>query len=300
MENQETITYIAREMDIKNFTRATITSYLFHIESFLDFSNYPIEELTELDVKNYMSYLYKRGKSPGYINAALAACKFLFAGFGKKIEIRSPKKSFSIPSIITKEELVFLINSIPNIKHRLLVELLYSSGLRLSEVINLKKHDIDFNNRIGIVKQGKGRKDRNFIISEKLLAKLHYYLLLRNNDSIYVFDSQNSKLSKRTVQLIIKKAARKAGITKRIHPHTLRHSFATHLLEQGTDIRIIQKLLGHKKLETTQIYTHISTKTLKDIKNPLDNLDFGDDDKDIEFLENKLHNYSLNKNNPPV
>jgi len=284
MANNNTITFIATEMQIRNFARATITSYLFHIESFLDFARYPIEELTEFDVKNYLSYLYKKGKGVCYTSTALAACKFLYRGFGKPLEIKTPKKELKIPTVLTQEEIESLINNIPNLKHRLIVELLYSSGLRLSEVINLKIEDIDFNEGIGTVRQGKGRKDRKFIISEKLLAKIHYYLLLNNNNnnSEYVFVGPYGKLSKRTIQQIIKKASKSANINKRVHPHTLRHSFATHLLEQGIDLRIIQKLLGHKEIKTTEIYTHVSTKLIKNIPNPLDNLNL---DNDIELYK---------------
>ncbi|VVB78262.1 Tyrosine recombinase XerA [uncultured archaeon] len=279
MENQETINYIATEMQIRNFARVTITSYLFHIESFLDFSKYPIEELTELDVKNYLSFLYKKGKSECYTSTALAACKFLFNGFGKEISINSSKKAIRAPVILTLEEVELLVNNISNLKHRLMIELLYSSGLRLSEVINLKKQDIDFNESTGVIRKGNYKK-REFILSQKLLVKLHYYLLLRDTDSIYIFDGPNGRLSKKTVQSIIRIAAKKASLNKRIHPHTLRHSFAAHLLEQGTDLRIIQELLGHNQLKNAEVYVPISNKLIKNTPNPLDSLNL---DSDIEL-----------------
>jgi len=287
MQKQLTIEHTTREMQIRNFAQATITSYLFHIDSFLDFVRYPIEELTELDVKNYLSYLYKKDKSSFYLNSALSACKFLFLAFGKPItNIKSPKKQKKIPTVLTKQEIELLINSTNNIKHRLIIEFIYSSGLRLSEVINLKIKDIDFNQSIGIVKQGKGRKDRYFIISNQLTAKIHYYLLLRETPSEYVFEGRKNKINKHTVQKIISNATKKANLNKRVHPHTLRHSFATHLLEQGTDICIIQRLLGHNKIQTTELYTHISNKLIKDIPNPLDSLNLTN--KDAELLDNKI------------
>lgn len=286
MQRQNTINHIAREMQIRNFARTTVTSYLFHIDFFLNFVKYPIEELTELDVKNYLSYLYKRGKSSNYTCLALAACKFLFLAYGKPLNIKAPKKPKIIPNILNKEEIESLIKNTDNLKHRLIIELLYSTGLRLSEVINLKKRDIDFEQGTGIVKQGKGNKDRIFIISEKLLAKIHYYLLLRQKHSDYVFEGRKGKLNKHTVQKIIQNSTKKAGIKKRVYPHLLRHSFATHLLEQGTDIRVIQKLLGHKKIETTQLYTQVSTKLIKSIPNPLDSLNIND--KDVELLQEKM------------
>jgi integrase/recombinase XerD len=284
MENQETINYIAKVMDIRNFTRATITSYLFHIESFLDFTQYPIEELSEIDVKNYLSYLYKKGKSTSYTSTALAACKFLLYGFGKSITIDFTKKTFKIPLVLSQQEVGNLINNIPSLKYRLIIELLYSSGLRLSEVVNLKKEDIDFNEGYGFIRQGKGRKDRNFIISEKLLAKIHYYLLLNDNnkDSIYVFTGPYGKLSKRTIQQMIKRAVKSANIKKRVHPHTLRHSFATHLLEQGTSLKVIQKLLGHNQVDNSENQYNLSIQFLKNIPNPLDNLNL---DSDIDLYK---------------
>ncbi|MFA5856194.1 MAG: tyrosine-type recombinase/integrase [Candidatus Pacearchaeota archaeon] len=284
MKNQETINYIAKEMDIRNFTRATITSYLFHIESFLDFTQYPVEELSEIDVKNYLSYLYKKGKSESYTTTALAACKFLLYGFGKSINIEYSKKPVKIPLVLSQQELGNLINNIPHLKYRLIIELLYSSGLRLSEVINLKKEDLDFNEGIGYIRQGMEKKDRKFIISEKLLAKIHYYLLLNDNnkDSIYVFTGPYGRLSKRTIQQIIKRAAKSANITKRVHPHTLRHSFATHLLEQGTSLYIIQKLLGHNQVGNNESQFDISIQFLKNIPNPLDNLNL---DSDIDLYK---------------
>jgi len=291
MQKQLTIEHTTREMQIRNFARTTITSYLFHIEYFLDFAKYPIEELTELDVKNYLSYLYKKGRSASYSQSALAACKFLFLSFGKQINLNSLKKEKKIPTVLTKNEVELLINSVSNIKHRLIIEFIYSSGMRLSEIVNLKIKDIDFNESMGIVRQGKGRKDRHFIISDKLLAKIHYYCLLRENTSEYIFEGRNGKLSKKTVQLIVKNSAKKANINKRVHPHTLRHSFATHLLEQGTDIRIIQRLLGHSKIQTTELYTQVSTKTIKNIPNPLDYLNLND--RDVELLNGRVNNNLL-------
>lgn len=286
LQSQNTITYIAREMQIRNFARTTITSYLFHIDSFLNFAKYSIEELTELDVKNYLSYLYKKDRSVNYICSALASCKFLFRVCGKYINIKTPKKPKKIPDILSKEEIEALIKNTHNLKHRLIIELLYSTGLRLSEVINLKKQHIDFEQSLGIVKNGKGGRDRHFIISNTLLAKIRYYLILQEKQSEYIFEGRKGKLNKHTVQKIISNAAKKAGIRKRVHPHLLRHSFATHLLEQGTDIRIIQKLLGHKKIETTQLYTQVSTKLIKDVPNPLDKLNLGD--SDVELLQEKM------------
>jgi len=152
-----------------------------------------------------------------------------------------------------------------------MISLLYACGFRVSELINLKKENLDFNEKVGYVKQGKGRKDRIFNIPEFLFSKLKNYVDKKENSN-YVFSGRKGKLSERNIQKIVQKAARKAGIEKQVHPHTLRHSFATHLLESGIDIRMIQELLGHADLSTTQIYTHISGEQLKKIKSPIDEL----------------------------
>lgn len=272
IQTEDIIEYTAREMAIRNFSPATAKTYLFHIDSFMNFAKQPASELEEADAKSYIFYLKKRDKSASFICLAIASIKFLFRIINKNLNIESPKRERRIPVVLSKEEIQKLILNIKNLKHRLITELLYSSGLRVSEIINLKKSDIDFRNGTGIVKQGKGNKDRIFILSEKLLAKIYYHILLREDDNPYVFEGRKGKLTKRTIQAVIKKAARKAGINKHVHPHTLRHSFATHLLEQGTDLRIIQKLLGHSDIKTTQIYTQISQQSIKNIRSPLDNL----------------------------
>jgi integrase/recombinase XerD len=187
--------------------------------------------------------------------------------------IRRPKRESKLPSVLTQNEVENVISSVKNPKHRMFLELLYSSGLRVSEAVSLKKSDIDFDQNIGIVRSGKGKKDRYFIISPNLSDRLAKYLFTRNDENLYIFDSaRGGHITVKTAQEIVKKAAKKAKIPKNVTPHTLRHSFATHLLESGTDIRIIQRLLGHKRIDTTQIYTHISTANIKNIKNPLDQL----------------------------
>lgn len=148
--------------------------------------------------------------------------------------------------------------------------MLYSSGLRVSELVNLKKQDLDFNENIGWVRLGKGKKDRMFILSKKLSIKLKKYTD-KHSDWNYIFSEKNP-LTTRNIQKIVQKAAFFANINKNVHPHTLRHSFATHLLDAGTDLRKIQELLGHQSISTTMLYTHISNEQLKSIKNPLDEL----------------------------
>jgi integrase/recombinase XerD len=152
-----------------------------------------------------------------------------------------------------------------------MISLIYACGLRVSELTNLKPNDFDFNSKIGIIRQSKGKKDRMFNIPETLFNDLKMYAEKQlNKKKEYLFSGPKDKLTSRNIQKIVKKLSKKAGISKDVHTHTLRHSFATHLLENGVDIRKIQEVLGHADLSTTQIYTHISTEELKKIKSPLD------------------------------
>ena len=154
-----------------------------------------------------------------------------------------------------------------------MVQMAYACGFRVSELINLKVDDLNFEERIGYVRQGKGRKDRVFNIPQKLANKLQKQVQQQKElNQVYLFSGRNGALTDRNLQKIVRNSAKKAEINKDVHPHTLRHSFATHLLEAGTDIRMIQELLGHADLSTTQIYTHVSTEELKKIKSPFDNL----------------------------
>jgi len=188
----------------------------------------------------------------------------------KKINIKTPKIPKKVPTVLTKDETKRLISSAKNPKHRLLIEILYSSGLRLSEITNLKINDLELEEGIGWVRGGKGSKDRMFILSKKVTSHLKSYLAKHKRE--YLFAGREGKYSPRTIQKIVKEVASRAEINKNVHPHVLRHSFATHLLEAGTDIRYIQALLGHANLSTTQIYTSVSTKKLKKIQSPLDSM----------------------------
>ena len=186
--------------------------------------------------------------------------------------IKAPKSEKKLPTVLTKEEIKKLLNIIKNPKHRLLVEFLYSSGLRVSECVSLKIDDLDLDEKIGKVRHGKGNKERYIILSENLIEHLNDYLQKRKGDVQYIFSSKDASITARQAQNIVKDAARRAGIKKRVFCHALRSSFATHLLEAGVDIRVIQELLGHSNLATTQIYTKVSTQQLKKVKSPLDSL----------------------------
>ena len=258
------------ELKLRGFSQQTLRNYSFFVEKFLKKSNKPSAELTEDDVKLYLSELFD-SKSKNTIMLAAASIKFFFKEILKKPfeSVRVPKKDKKLPEVLTKDEVKNLINSADNEKSRLIISFLYSSGLRVSELVNLKVEDINFSEKVGKVKSGKGGKDRMFTLSESLLQDVQKYLENRNH--IYVF-SREKPLTTRNIQKIIQFTQKRSGINKKITPHTMRHSFATHLLESGVDIRMIQSLLGHSSLNTTQLYTHISTEQIKKVQNPLDKL----------------------------
>ncbi len=258
------------ELKLRGLSLLTVRNYSFFVDKFLQKTGKPAQELSEQDARAYLSELFE-SKSKNTIMLATAALKFFYTEILKKdfSQVKMPKKESRLPEVLSREEVQRIINSADNEKSRLIVSLLYSSGLRVSELVNLKVSDINFPEKTGWVRKGKGSKDRIFAISESLAQELEEYLAGRNN--IYVF-SREKPLTTRNIQKIICGLRKRAAINKKITPHTLRHSFATHLLEQGTDIRVIQAALGHASLNTTQVYTHISSEQIKKIKNPLDSL----------------------------
>jgi len=203
-----------------------------------------------------------------------AALKFYYDEVLKKgiVNVKTPKAEKHLPTVLTRDEVKKLIDGAKTAKSKFIIMLLYSSGLRLSESLNLHIKDLELEEKIGWVRKGKGNKDRLIILSESLIKALNGLKLDLNNDSYLLANKKGQALTARNVQKIVGRAAKKAGIRKNVSPHTLRHSFATHLLESGTDIRKIQELLGHANLQTTQIYTQVSTAELKKVKSPLDEL----------------------------
>lgn len=259
------------ELKLRGFSPLTVRNYSFFVDKFIKKTNKPIESLDQEDVRNYLASMFE-DKSKNTIMLAAASLKFFFTEILKKEvgNIKMPKKEKRLPEVLTKEEVSKLLNSAETRKSRLILSLLYSSGLRVSELVNLKPTDISFSENIGWVRGGKGSKDRMFTLSPSLVSELNEYLKRKENTK-YIF-SQTEPLTTRNIQKIVKHLRNRAAIQKKVTPHTMRHSFATHLLEAGTDIRMIQALLGHSSLNTTQLYTHISSDQIKKIPNPFDNL----------------------------
>lgn len=264
---------LATELKLRGFSNQTIKTYLFHNEKFLQYIQKLTENITEEDIKSYLAYIRSdRENSVKSVSLARSALRFYYTTVLNKNIIPDMvlKVQKKIPEVLTKEEISRMLNAAENAKYRLIIEVLYSSGLRLSEAINLKLEDLEIDNRQGWIRGGKGGKDRMIKLADRLCEHISSYSKEHNITSGPLFSGYNEKLSPRQVQRIIASTAEKAGISKKVSPHKLRHSFATHLLESGVDIRYIQELLGHAHLDTTQIYTKVSNKKLMEIKSPLD------------------------------
>ena len=263
------ISKLKRELEIRNFSRQTVKGYLFSVNKFIDYSKNG--GLNESVLKDYIQ-LNLKNKNPSSVRKDLFAIKFFFENVLKqKLNLPNPKKNNPLPEILTVQEMKKLIDSTSNIKHKLILKLLYGCGLRVGEIVNLQNKDLNFEENLIHIKLAKGKKDRFVKIPFSVKGDLENYSKL-NTTKILFSSNRGGKLTKDTIQKIVSNSAKKAEIKKRVYPHLLRHSFATHLLEAGTDLRIIQKLLGHSDIKTTQIYTHISQASIKNIKSPLDNL----------------------------
>lgn len=264
------------ELKIKGFTQKTIDAYLLQTNLFLKFHKNDPAETTEDNVKEYLAYLISDKKQkPASVALALASLKFFYSNIIKKPEIllnvKSPKLEKKLPTVLTKDEITAFLAALENPKHKLLFELMLASGLRVAEVVSLKVQDIDFNEKVINLKSGKGQKDRMTIISDNTINHIKTYLELNPMVTTYLFPGRNGHLTIKLAQKVIKQNAARAGIQKRIYCHALRSTFATMLLEQGTDIRMIQTLLGHSNLATTERYTKVSSEMIKKIKSPMDN-----------------------------
>ncbi|MFC1800632.1 site-specific tyrosine recombinase/integron integrase [Nanoarchaeota archaeon] len=272
----EVLEKLETELKLRGFSERTVGNYSFHVKKFLAFNQKPPKEVDEDDIKKFMAHLMSELKyKPVSINLALCSLRFFFENIIDKqlfTKIRSLKPERKLPTVLSKAEIKLLIDSAKNKKHKLMIEFMYSSGLRVSEVVKIKIDDLDMHEKIGKVIAGKGKKDRLIILSNNLIEHMREYLAGRNDENPYVFKVADRHMSIRQAQQVVKTTSEKAGIKKRVFCHALRSSFATHLLEAGTDIRMIQELLGHASISTTERYTKVSTEQLKKIVSPLDNM----------------------------
>lgn len=266
------------ELRARKYSPKTIAAYLYYNKAFCKTVQKEPDDIRFEDVKGYLAYLDKsRDLSAASVNLAISALKFFYTGVLKKDafwdQCRRPRHDKRLPAVLSGREINMMLNCEKNPKHRLLLMLAYSSGLRVSEVVALKRSSIDVNRKLIFIRSGKGRKDRCTLLSERAARFLEdYYLLYDIDDWLFPGLPSCRHLSIRSAQNIFIKALDKAHIQKQLSIHSLRHTFATHLLENGTDIKYIQELLGHASIRTTERYTHVTRRHFLRIQSPLDNL----------------------------
>lgn len=269
-----------RWMLSRRYSENSIKTYCEALRTFLKFFSWkPVDEITNEDVIAFNNdFIIKRALSASYQNQVVNSLKLFFFNIqNKKLDIElihRPKREKLLPNVLSKDEVKAILNAHKNIKHRMMLSLIYSCGLRRSELLNLKPNDIDSKRNLIMIKQSKGRKDRIVQLSEKILAMLRLYYQLER-PKVWLFEGQQpgEQYSEKSLESVLKQALAKAKIKKPVSLHWLRHSYATHLLEAGTDLRFIQELLGHSSSKTTEIYTHVSTKSIQNIKSPFDDLE---------------------------
>ena len=272
---------LVEDMTIRRLGPKTQHDYLRHVKSFADFLGRSPDKATAEDVHRYQLRRASIGTTVPTVNANASALRFFFKITLKRSdladEVVSAREPRRLPIVLSPQEVGRLLASATNIKHKALLSLAYATGLRASEVVSLKLTDIDRERMVVRVEQGKGKKDRYVMLSPSLLELLRdWWRAARKKGWMYpgqpwLFPSYRGQhTSTRQLHRIVRLAAGRAGIAKRVGVHTLRHSFATHLLEQKTDIRIIQVLLGHKKLDTTALYTRVAIKAIGEVTSPLD------------------------------
>ena len=267
------------KLEQKRYSPQTIKIYTSYFNDFQKhFSDKNLLDITTDETNTYILKLIKtKSISTSQQNQRINAIKFYYEkvlGKDRKVyKIDRANKAKILPTVLSKLEVKAIINSCTNKKHKCILSLIYSAGLRRSELVNLKLSDIDSTRGLVIIKNAKGNKDRVSLLSPLLVNELRDYYK-NYKPKVYLFEGQEvgSKYSTTSVANILKQACTKTRIKKKISPHTLRHSFATHLLEQGTDLRYIQNLLGHSSSKTTEIYTHVSTQNISQIKNPIDDI----------------------------
>lgn len=260
-----------RELKIRNYSPRTIKSYSLAIKKYLKYTSQHSKYKTEETIKNFLLSTSSRF-SPQTQNITLSAIKFYYYNILDqriKINIKTPRKTKKLPIVLSRKEIEKIIKEIKNPKHKLLISISYSSGLRVSETISLRVRDINIQELTIHIKNSKGNKDRITILSQNLITELQKLMIFKTADN-YLFESERGGiLTTRTAQKIFSNALKRSGITKPATFHSLRHSFATHLLENGTDIRYVQELLGHQNIRTTQRYTQVTNPSLKKIISPL-------------------------------
>lgn len=276
--NRKTFSNYIDHLKLKSYSPKTIDNYRTEFSTFLKFiDNQPAETVTPDELQAYFLYCVTQDKlSETAINSRINAVKYYYEKILKNermfFDIPRPKKPLQLPKTLNKKEIKSLFEVTENLKHRTILKLCYGMGLRVSEIVNLKIADINSQNMVVRIERGKGKKDRFVGLPESILQELRTYYLIYKPQYFLFEGNQKNAMSVRSIQMIFKNAMQKAKIQKKVGIHSLRHSYATHLLELGTDISHIQKLLGHNRIATTLAYTHVTNKTLHTVISPLDKL----------------------------
>ena len=288
---------VRREMRLRNYSHKTAKAYLSCLRSFVKhFQPRHPRDLGEEDIRNYLLHLLGKRRSSGTVNQVFNALRFLYVDlYTKPFVIGSlprPRVEKKLPDVLNEAEMLRLFASVGNLKHRTILMLTYASGLRVGEVVRLRIEDIDGERGLIHIRGAKGGKDRFTVFPESLRGQLVTYWKqygLGRCGWLFPGQTKDRHLSERSIQAVIKRAVENAQIGKHVAMHTVRHSFATHLLDHGTDLRYIQELLGHHSVKTTEIYTHVSTREIGKIQSPLDmlgnNNEHSSETKRLKFLD---------------
>ncbi|MEY8744350.1 tyrosine-type recombinase/integrase [Bacillales bacterium AN1005] len=271
---------LQKALTLRGYSRKTIKAYCNQIERFLSICQIESTAVTTSVVQTYCLNLLERGISHSSVNQTISAIRFYckhVLHHPTEIQYIRPKKQTKLPQVLSEKEVAQLLTSVTNLKHKTILFLTYSSGLRVGEVVRLRCSDLDIERQTLIVRQGKGQKDRRTLLSQLAWEIVQEYISeYKPHPWLFPGQSSDRHLTERSVQKVFEEARQHAGIVKKVSIHVLRHSFATHLLKNGTDLRYIQELLGHTSARTTHRYTHVSTKNIQRIQSPLDRLDLGD------------------------
>ncbi|MEI7498516.1 MAG: tyrosine-type recombinase/integrase [Candidatus Falkowbacteria bacterium] len=271
MKLEELLQKIEQELKLRNFSRRTIKAYLSCLADYFRYAKV-VNNVPDLaKIKEYLLHKLEIGQSSRTVNMHLHAIKHFYCVLMKSpinIDLKYAKTASKLPVVLSRQEITQIINSINNYKHRLMVALAYGAGLRVSELVNLRVGDIDTWELVVHIKGGKGNKDRITVMPESLVLDLREISEGRKINDFLFLSERGGGLTERTAQVIFENALTAAGIKKAATFHSLRHSFATHLLENGVDVRYVQELLGHANIRTTQLYTKVTNPALKSIKSP--------------------------------
>lgn len=267
------------EMKLRNYSRRTVKAYLGCLRGYflycmgdLGLKDEMLSEWNRERVRAFLLLKVDAGKSSSTVNVYLNSILFLYREVLKvvgKVDLKFGKREQRLPVVLSHSEIVKMLDGTVNFKHRVMLALAYGAGLRVSEVVNLRVRDLDFEGGLIMVRQGKGNKDRVTVLPEKVIADVQKLIIGREAGDFVFGSNRGGKLSTRSAQKVFEQALRRAGICKAATFHSLRHSFATHLLEHGVDVRYVQELLGHSNIRTTQRYTHVSRKAIGGIESPL-------------------------------